>query len=67
MLSNFFGHLKRALELLIFVENEPSRDILAPLSQYNHPWEKQQNKKKTRPTLPGQREVLRQPLSGFAD
>ena len=42
----FLGHLKRALELLILL-NEPSRDILGPLSRYNHPWEKKQTKKQT--------------------
>ena len=36
---HFFGHLKRALELLVSVR-KPSRDILGPLSRYDHPWEK---------------------------
>ena len=40
----FFGHLKRALELLISVSNEPSRKILGPLGRYDHPRGKKANK-----------------------
>ena len=42
----FFGHLKRALELFIFRKNEPSRNILGPLDRYDHPWEKKNKTKK---------------------
>jgi hypothetical protein len=45
---HFFGHLKRALDLLIFV-NEPSRDILGPLGRYDHPWGKKQQQINTHP------------------
>ena len=40
MPSNFFGHLKRALEVLISVRMSPLCDILEPLGRYDHPWEK---------------------------
>ena len=39
----FFGHLKRALELLFSVRMSP---ILGLLSRYDHPWKKQQQKNK---------------------
>ena len=45
MFSNFFGHLKRALELIISVRMSPFCDILGPLSRYDDPWGKKQNKK----------------------
>ena len=44
MPSNFFGHLKKALELFISVRMSPL-EILGQLGRYDHPWEKKQNKK----------------------
>ena len=40
-----FGHLKRALELLISVRMSPFRDILGPLRRYDHPWGKEKKNK----------------------
>ena len=42
MPSNFFGHLKRALELFISVR----MNILGPLGQYDDPWGKKKQKNK---------------------
>ena len=41
----FFGHLKRALELLISIRIEPLDDILGPMGREDNPEKK--NKKKT--------------------
>ena len=39
----FFGHLKRALELFISVRMSPCK-ILGPLGRYDNPWGKKTNK-----------------------
>ena len=45
MPSNFFGHLKRALELFISVRMMTSCDILGPLGRYDDPWKKKKKQK----------------------
>ena len=51
MPSNFFGHLKKALDLFISVKNDPSSDILGPLGRYDEPWEKKIKKNKHAPVI----------------
>ena len=41
----FFWSLKKGTRTFYFRSNEPSRKILGPLGRYNHPWEKEKNKK----------------------
>ena len=39
-----FWSLKNGTRTFNFRYNEPSRKILGPLSRYDHPWEKKQQK-----------------------
>ena len=41
----FFWSLKKDARTFHFRLNEPSRKILGPLDRYDHPWEKEKNKK----------------------